>query len=45
MLEASKRVGGLYKSITQGVKDVIGQTATNIASSLGVDPTSRTGEL
>ena len=45
MLEASKRVGGLYKSITQGVKDVVGQTATNIASSLGVDPTSRTGEL
>ena len=45
MLEASKRVGGLYKSITKGVKDVIGQTATNIASSLGVDPTSKTGEF
>jgi len=45
MLEASKRVGGLYKSITKGVKDVIGQTATNIASSLGVDPTSKTGQF
>jgi len=45
MLEASKRVGGLYKSITKGVKDVVGQTATNIASSFGVDPTSKTGEF
>jgi hypothetical protein len=42
---AYSRVGGLYNSITKGVTDVIGKTATNIASSLGVDPTSKTGQF
>jgi hypothetical protein len=42
---AYSRVGGLYNSITKGVTDVIGKTATNIVSSLGVDPTSKTGQF
>jgi len=42
---AGTRVSGLYSSITKGVKNVIGETATNIASSLGVDPTSKTGKF
>jgi len=42
---AYSRVGGLYNSITKGVTDVIGKTATKIASSLGVDPTSKTGQF